>query len=203
VFWDGHDPNPTGLVDQWKTLVGFREGDTEDDWGYVKQAGNGTSGRPVRERVLGPLGIAVDATWFTDCVNTYFVKTGTRSQGAAWGTRFAPFAAAAGLPGPSIPRRPTVSGLVEAAVTDHAQRLRGELDESNSPLVVTLGEEARQVLAAIADDSAGPPTQPLTRDTTRNYGQPGTITMFGQQRNWIALVHPGQRDTQWRAIHDT
>jgi uracil-DNA glycosylase len=164
------------------------------------------SGRPVVERVLEPLGIAAASTWFSDCVNTYFVKGGVGSQGAAWTDRYQPFAHAIALPAPTIPDRPTIEELVTIASGDHRPRLRAELLESKSPLVVTLGEEARRVLANIADEVFGPPTKPLTQQADRrideDYGEPGTISVDGQTLTWRALVHPGQRSTHWASTHD-
>jgi hypothetical protein len=206
VFWDGIAPDPDDLVDAWKQQVGFHEGDDPEQWGHVRQAGNGTSGRPVVDRVLEPLGISPGSTWFSDCVNTYFVKSGEGSQGDAWEKRYAPFANAIGRPAPTIPARPTVDDLVATAASDHRTRLRTQLLESESALVVTLGEEARQVLVAIADDSSGPPTKPLTQRAERrideDYGEAGTAQIGNRSFAWMALVHPGQRSKSWAMTHD-
>src|SRR6478736_3504366 len=78
VFWNGN--GEATLVERWKNAVGFRDGDQAGAWGTVRPAGNGTSGRPVVDRVLEPLGIDPSAAWFTDAVNTYFVKSGRGSQ---------------------------------------------------------------------------------------------------------------------------
>jgi hypothetical protein len=40
----------------------------------------GTSGRHVVARVLEPLRVPESSTWFTDCLPTYFVKSGPGSQ---------------------------------------------------------------------------------------------------------------------------
>ena len=205
VFWDGITPDPDDLVAAWRQQVTFKEGDGPEQWGHIRQAGNGTSGRPVVERVLEPLGIAAESTWFSDCVNTYFVKGGVGSQGTAWAERYQPFANAVGLPKPTIPDRLKIEELVAVASGDHRSRLRGELLGSTSPLVVTLGEEARRVLANIADEASGPPTKPLTQEADRrideDYGEPGTIRVDGQTLTWRALVHPGQRSAAWAATH--
>jgi hypothetical protein len=146
VFWEGDDAHE--LVAAWKSSVGFREGDTPGDWGSARAAGNGTSGRPVRDRVLRPLGVDVDEAWFTDAVDRFFVKRGgaARQQGDVIDAVYQPFAAEAGLPSATIPPRPTPARLVEIAVTEHRDRLRAELVEASAPVVVTLGEEARQVV---------------------------------------------------------
>lgn len=201
VFWDGLDPNAEELVASWKQEVGFRDGDGQGDWGSVHSAGNGTSGRPVTERILNPLGISPKDTWFSDAVNTYFVKNGTGSQGEAWKRRYRPFAERSGLPSGDLPTRPSPQILVRTAVEEHSGRLRAELLEAAAPVVITLGEEARQVLAAIVDARSGPPTEPLRHGA--NYGKPGAVSVGEWNAEWLALVHPGQRSTEWTATHNT
>ncbi len=161
VFWDGADAHQR--VEQWRRNVGFREGDAEGAWGFVRAAGNGTSGRSVVERVLAPMGIAREATWFTDAVDRFFVKSGgwVRQQAEAMAEAYAPFADRAALPPASLPSRPSASELIRTALQDHRERLLTELAEAAPPLAVTLGEEARQVLLGLVDDAQGPPTQPL------------------------------------------
>jgi hypothetical protein len=205
VFWDGRSPSEAELVERWMRHVGFRPGDAPGDWGHVRPAGNGTSGRPVAERVLRPLGITPDQATFSDCVNTYFVKGGRGSQGASWRERFEPFAAEAGLAAPTIPARPAVDDLVRLAVDEHRDRLRAELLESGAPIVLTLGEEARRVLAGIADEVEGPPTETLSTKggiSSARYGEEGRATIGERTIRWMALVHPGQRSKAWGTIHD-
>jgi len=205
VFWDGIAPTPADLVDAWKQRVGFLDGDAPGRWGRVSPAGNGTSGRPVLDRVLGPLGISAESTWFSDCVNTFFVKSGKGSQGDAWRERYAPFAAAAGCSDATIPQRPSANELVTLAIEHHVDRLRAELLASNTPRVVTLGEEARRVLAEITDESSGAPMQELTLQSDAPigdlYGQKGRVHIGHWTASWMALVHPGQRSADWAAIH--
>jgi len=59
--------------------VGFRDGEETDCWGRVKPNGNGTSGVAVRDRVVKPLGTEVEAVWFTDAVDHFFVKRNGRT----------------------------------------------------------------------------------------------------------------------------
>ena len=204
VFWDGADA--IARVEEWKASVGFREGDAPGDWGTATAAGNGTSGRSVRDRVLNPLGADVAATWFTDAVDRYFVKRGgaTRQQGDVIDAVYQPFAAAAGLPSASIPQRPTPAQLVEIAATEHRDRLRIELEEASARVVVTLGEEGRQVLLAIADFVSGPPLKPLDSRTiaAERYGDPGQVKVGTWAATWHAVVHPGNRDRFWKGLHD-
>ena len=95
-------------------------------------------------------------------VDCYFVKSHgakTRQQGNAIAADYAPFAAV-GLPIATLPPRPSIDELVWLAVTNHASRLRAELIKAASPIVVTLGEEARRVPAEIADAA---PVRPQDR----------------------------------------
>jgi hypothetical protein len=204
VFWDGADAEE--LVAAWKESIEFREGDDQGDWGTAAAAGNGTSGRPVRERVLRPLGADVDETWFTDAVDRFFVKRGgrTRQQGDVIDAVYQPFAIASDLPSATIPPRPTPARLVEISVIEHRHRLRTELTEASAPVVITLGEEARQVLIGIADESSGPPMLRLDRRSLPpdEYGEPGTVRIGDHQAIWHAVVHPGNRDRFWSALHD-
>ncbi len=200
VFWDG--AGAERLVAEWKARVGFRDGDGPSQWGQVFAAGNGTSGRPVRDHVLVPLGLDPVDVWFTDVVNTYFVKTGKGQQGAAVGL-FNTVAPHMDLAEARLPARPTPAELIKLAVQHHRERLRAELVEASAPIVVTLGEEARSVLDCIADASDGEPSRPLTGATASadSYGGPGTVTIGGWTGRWFALVHPGNRAKQWRKLH--
>jgi hypothetical protein len=205
VFWDGDDDH--ALVEAWKERVGFRDGNGPGEWGHVRGVGNGTSGRPVRDGVLDVLGVDVADTWFTDAINEFYVKRGgakTRQQGDVLDAVYAPFAASVGLPAANLPARPTPSALVRLAIAEHRDRLRQELVDANSPVVVTLGEEARQVLAGIADSVTGPPLATLTRTTMveTSYGEPGTVTVGGCEAVCFAAAHPGNRDMFWRGLHD-
>ena len=104
----------------------------------------------------------------------------------------------------SLPPRPSPASLVDTAVRLHRGRLRNDLVESKSPLVVTLGEEARSVLAAIADTASGPTTVALTRGgaAERSYGRRGEVVVDGWRMGWLALKHPGNSDPYWTRLHD-
>ena len=187
VFWDGADAER--LVGEWRARVGFRDGDGPTQWGKVFAAGNGTSGRPVRDHVLRPLGVDPGSAWFTDIVNTYVVKTGKGQQGEAV-ELFNKLAARMELAEARLPKRPVPTALINLAATDHRDRLRAELLEASAPIAVTLGEEARSVLAAIADRTSGGPTQVLSVTTTSDstYGTPGTLSVGTWTGTWYALV---------------
>jgi hypothetical protein len=196
VFWDGGSAGEQDeLVRAWKDAVGFVDGDDRGCDGHVTPAGNGTSGRAVVDDVLRPLGVAADDTWFTDALVRFHVKHG---GGAQQGDRiaqvYAPFAEARGRTPARLPTRPSPSELVRQASTQERPRLLAELTEADAPVIVTLGEEARRVLAAIADEVDGPPTTPLQPDT---HGRPGRLHIAGAQRTWISLTHPGNRSARW------
>ena len=208
VFWDGADARER--IEQWRADVHFREGDAEGECGHLRAAGNGTSGRSVVERVLEPLGIDADATWFSDVVDRFFVKSGNarrREQADAIAADYAPFAVAARLPEARLPSRPSTDELVEVALTEHAARLRAELAQAQAPVVVTLGEEARRVLLGFADAVTGPPTMPLEGRRFRasaaaTYGEAGSVSLGNVQAHWYAVVHPGQHSPTWTELHD-
>ena len=206
VFWDGADADR--LVAEWAERRGFRTGDGLGDHGRVTAAGNGTSGRPVRDKALQRLGVDVRDVWFTDAVDSFFVKKGTagrNQQGDVIERVYNRFADSRnGLERADLPERPSVDQLVELAVTEHRARLRMELVEADAPILITLGEEARRVLAGIADEAAGPPLTPLTRGpaVAAAYGRPGSVTIDNRTiGRWYALAHPGNRDTYWAGLH--
>ncbi len=207
VFWDGADGS--ARVDALRAAVGFADGDEDGCWGKVRPAGNGTSGVSAAAAVLQPLGVLPSEAWFTDALDRFFVKraTGgaTRQQADAIDQEYAPFADALGLAKSSLPLRPSPDALVSQAESSHRDRLRQELTTANAPVVVTLGEEARRVLGAIADAVAGTPLQPLNAKLAADcdhYGMPGIVRVGGWTASWYALKHPGQRSPAWNAAHD-
>jgi hypothetical protein len=204
VFWDGIDPDPDELVAAWQQAVGFQPGDDELQHGQVRPVMNGTSGRTVAERVLGPLGVTPAATSFTDVTTRFYVKSGsprTAQQADRIRDVYAPFAMVASLPPARLPARPTPRQLVADAVGIEGGRLRSELADAAAATVVTLGDEARTVLARIADEVAGPPSGALRRDDA-GYGQPGHLRLGGYRAQWYALTHPGNRNAEWSRIQD-
>jgi len=208
VFWDGADG--ADRVAAWAQAAGFLEGDGDGEWGHVRSSGNGTSGSGVLDDVLTPLGLGAAEVWFTDVVDRFFVKRGTskqRGQADVIDQVYDPFRIAVDLPAATLPPRPSPVDLIHLATTEHRERLRTELTDAHAPMLITLGEEARAVLATIADASSGPPAQPLT--TLRfsgagasEYGEPGVATIAGHGMVWHALAHPGQRTGPWRALRE-
>lgn len=202
VFWEGTDPDPGELIEHWKTAVGFVEGDDRGCDGHVAGVHlNGSSGASVNSLTLEPLGLNAADVWMTDAVPWFFVKYGSgtkREQGDVFNDVYNPYADIAGRPTASVPARPSPKKLVAAAIGSERERLRTEIFASGAPVVYTLGEEARQVLAGVVDSSSGPPTFRLTVD---DYGAAGAARVDGRTVRWHALVHPGQRSHKWVRAH--
>jgi hypothetical protein len=189
VFWDGADARQR--ISHWRANVGWRA-----EWGTVTPAGgNGSSGRAVVDQVLRPLRIPAERTYFTDCLPYYFVKTSPGSQGHRIDHVYQPFATAHGLPQANLPHRPPIRELVRRAIADETVNLQDQFRESGADTVVTLGEEAAAVFAAIV--GVKPPT--LRPGTT--YGQPRPARINGRRIDWIPLTHPGNRAPTWRSRH--
>ena len=202
VFWDGTAPHASQLVFDWKAAVGFREGDATDEHGHAYGHMNGTSGRAVAAHVLAPLDLTPAQAFFTDVLPRFFVKTGppTRPQQAdRIRDVYKPFAELTGLPPSLLPQRPSQARLVAQAIKEEGPRLRAELAETHAPTVVTLGEEARAVIAEIADEASGVPLGPLSRSD--NYGRHGSVRICNYRASWYALTHPGNRSPAWATLH--
>lgn len=205
VFWDGADA--PSRVAQWIDQVGFQEGDDEGQWGHVRSSGNGTSGAGVVDDVLAPLGLDPTSVWFTDVVDRFFVKRGhppTRGQADVIDQVYEPFrlAAGCGLESAALPPRPSATQLIRLATTEHRKRLRYELAEAQAPILITLGEEARAVIASIVDTHSGPTGEPITAKRFKgadaaSYGEARSARAPGHQMKWYALAHPGQWTGPW------
>jgi hypothetical protein len=189
VFWDGSDQHEQ--VMRWARSVGWSPA-----WGAIAPAGNGTSGRSVTDRVLGPLGTEPARAHFTDCVRTYFVKHGPRTQGARVKQVYEPMARARGLPFASLPPRPSPAAMVRLALEQDRGFLADELRRSDADTVVTLGQEAADVFASVVGH-ARVELRPI-----ESYGQARTVRLGRGALCWFPLVHPGQRMPHWRSAHD-
>jgi hypothetical protein len=196
VFWDGVDAHQQ--IDKWRAAVSFPD---DGSWGTVSAAPtNGSSGRIVATEVLDPLGVELDSAWMTDAVPWFFVKHGSKQQGAAIVGRYNPFAAATGLPTSNLPSRPAADELVALAIDTQRDRLRHEITQSRAPLLVTLGDEALRTLVGVVD-SHNLATERLDRIS---YGTTGTVKVGGSNVEWLPLAHPGivRRAGPWRDAHD-
>lgn len=204
VFWDGAGAD--AYVDAWKQAISFREGDDRDSWGHVTPHGNGTSGATLGSDVLTPLNLDAAKVWYSDVVPWYFVKRsrshgGRREQGDAIDTEYAPLVARdPRLAAACLPTRPSPRHLVRWASAQRRATLRKEILESEAPLLVTVGEEARLVAAGIADHVEGAPTHPLCV-TMQGYGELGAISILRRRVHWLALRHPAQHRAQWDEMH--
>jgi hypothetical protein len=191
VFWDGADA--ARRVEQWQEAVHW-----VPEWGSVGSAGgNGSSGRHVIEHVLQPLGVLAEKAYFTDCLPTYFVKSGAGSQGQAIREVYGPFAAAQCpmLPQADLPTRPSTLDLVQRAIVEEGATLRVQIAEAAAPIIVTLGQEAADVLCALAS------VDRVLLVAEEGYGSARPVTIAGREMRWIPLVHPGNRSDHWRHQH--
>jgi hypothetical protein len=189
VFWDGADA--AARIDRWRELVGWSPA-----WGSTGAVpGNGSSGRHVLEHVLRPLGVPAGRTHFTDCLPTYFVKRGSSSQTAAIRKVYDPFAARHGLPLADLPERPAPKDLVRRAVAEEGPHLARQLADAAAPPVVTLGQEAADVLTRLRS------ADPVVLAPGPNYGRAHHITLGCHGIEWLPLVHPGNRSERWRRAH--
>lgn len=191
VFWDGAGTDT--LIADWQNNVEWRP-----EWGTVGAAGgNGSSGRRVHQHVLTPLGVEPERAYFTDCLPAYFVKTGPGSQGERIRAVYDTSAATTGgaLAPADLPPRPSTRELVARTVNEERGTLLAQLAEAGAPAIVTLGQEAADVFAALTD------TPPLVLNTGPAYGHPATVRADGRQLEWIALTHPGNRTPAWADRH--
>jgi hypothetical protein len=189
VFWDGNDA--AHHIQRWQELVGW-----SPEWESAGAAsGNGSSGRHVVEHVLRPLRVPVDRGYFTDCLPTYFLNGDASSQTAAIRKLYDPFAAGHGLPPADLPSRPAGQDLVRRAVAEEGPVLVRQLVDSAAPVIVTLGQEAADVLATLVSTDR----IPLTAD--ESYGRTIPVSVEGHRKDWLPLVRPGNRGERWRRTH--
>lgn len=195
VFWDGTAPSPGAELDRWRADVGF----DESRHGTASVGHNGPSGAGVVADVLTPLGLDAARVAFTDVVPWYFVKSGKGSQGEAIASRFAPFAAHAGVDPGMLPPRPSAMQLVGIAASERRRSsLRTEVVAAGAPVVITLGQEALGALRAVAEEVSGV-QETLAPD---GYAVLGEVAIDGHRYDLLPLVHPGFRrqtvDQRWR-----
>ena len=154
--------------------------------------------------MLTPLGLSADATWWTDCVPYFFIRTagdtGRSQQGNVMRDVYDPFRRRRRLPQAMLPPRPSDAGMFTHTLPHEGARLKHEMAESApTKLLITLGEVPAHVLTAIADEVKGPPAQRLS--LRASYGQEGSITIRDVTAPWLALIHPGNMVAAWRARH--
>ncbi|MGI5132978.1 hypothetical protein ACQEVB_39695 [Pseudonocardia sp. CA-107938] len=189
VFWDGADA--AERIAAWLDVSEWSDGH-----GTISHAGgNGSSGRSVVDDVLTPLRVAPRDTYFTDCLPFYFTKTGAGSQGQRIAELYQPFAAAQRLSTAALPSRPSPTALVRRTLAEESDSLRGQLAEAAADRVITLGQEAADVFAALAA------VEPVTLRPDDAYGAARTVRLGGKAVDWIPLTHPGNHHSVWRERH--
>jgi hypothetical protein len=198
-FWSGRDADDR--IRAWRDAVGFPD---DGSWGTVGAAAtNGSSGQIVAQQVLRPLQVGADAAWLTDALPWFFVKYANsksrREQGDAIAQSYGPFAAHAGLTSADLPSRPSAQALVDIAVNTQRERLRSELLESRTRMVVTLGQESWDTLCRVVDNVR----TPSAKLSHTHYGTAGSVTIGLKRFEWLPLAHPGiiRRAGPWKDAH--
>ena len=201
VFWNGDPAAFTKMLAKWKAITGFIEGDEPGAHGWISDVSppaNGSSGSKVEARYLSPLGIEADAAAFTDVYPVFVIKSanrgpdGRREQGDAIRDEYDAIADELGMSRSSLPSRPTTKRLVADAVELFRARILDDLESADAPRVITLGDEALQVLRQIPELEPSAPAATLTDLYGLDvYGRPGQLTINGRRVEWLALAHPG------------
>jgi len=195
-FWDGADAR--GLLETWRSAVGF-----DSTWGSIELAAsdfNGSSGRPIELRYLGPLGVTRQTAWITDCLDTYRASEGVSR---AISSVYAPVARQLGLPGANLGPHPDELDVMREAKAEHADRLLGEITTCSPDILVTLGNAALAVLwslPGVVPMRSDPPTSLNPRD----YGRPCDIRVGRRRMTLWALGHPNvlRLNDAYAAAHD-
>jgi hypothetical protein len=182
-FWDGEDAELR--VEKWKAAIDFQEA-----WGTVKAASNGGAGKWFDKFIIAPLRIARADCWITDCLTTYRMSTGGMT---AIGERFVPWAAANGLPAPTLRNHPNETAIVKEALTARVKEIRAEIIACQPETIVTLGNSALRVLRTVVDSHDGAPISGLE---TRYFGSPATATIDDRAMQWLPLAHSSSPKAQ-------
>jgi hypothetical protein len=189
-------------------ISGPPTGDARNEWGHVRSAGNGTSGRSVAERVLRL---------------SESSRTRRGSPMPSTGTLLSPAGPPGSRPTPSgptmRPSRPAAAlPSAEAARPPGARRARetrGHLAPDAPPLGSRGGRRAnhrnprrRGPAGPLGHRGRGHRTAdpaPRRAKAGRRSGplrRAGDCTVGPLTTRWHALVHPGQRSRAWAALHD-
>lgn len=204
VFWNGEAGTFAVEVAAWRERTVFIEGDERGAHGHIAPsppAANGSSGKKVEELYLSPLGVAATEAAFTDIYPAFVVKYGSgnrREQGDAIRQEYDSIAGKLRMPPSSIPERPGSSRLPALAVEVFADRIVGDLEAADAPVVVSLGEEAfqalrllRQLDASTPPTTAGKPAESLTDLYDNGYGARGVLRINDRSVEWLPMAHPG------------
>ncbi|NLD76030.1 MAG: hypothetical protein GX643_05120 [Acidimicrobiales bacterium] len=198
VFWNGDTDSFSPMLNQWRAVTGFVDGDHAGAHGWIgprSPSANGSSGAKVEERYLRPLGIPVSQTAFTDVYPVFVVKRSKsgkrREQGDAIAVEYDSIAQDIGRQPSTLPPRPSTGALVAGAIERFSDRIVDDLEAADAPLIISLGDEALQVLSQIPALQPRPPARTITETYGTEYGRPGSLTVNGTAVQWIALAHPG------------
>ena len=112
---------------------------------------------------------------------------------------YGPFAAKRRRQVAKLPKRPSTTASVELALLHEKERLRSELVDAKPGLVITLGNEARAVLAGVLDEGGEGLSGRLDRNA---YGERTTGSVSGVSFDCLSLKHPGQTGELWRGVHE-
>ena len=142
--------------------------------------------------------MAADDVGFTDVYPVFVIKSagrtrdGRREQGDAIRDEYDAIADEMGTSRSSLPARPTAMRLVNDAVQHFRTRILNDLEGADAPRVITLGDEALQVLRQIPELMPTAPAPTITDLYGAGlYGRPGQLTVNGRRVEWLALAHPG------------
>lgn len=186
VFWDGADA--AARVKAWEAEQ------FDPAWGEIRPATlNGPSGRWLYEHVLDPMKAAgVDSHFITDCLTTYRLSTGAAAR---IDDTYRPFAETQpDLPPVSLPPHPTENKIVTETLASEATRLMRQLEAARPRLVLTLGNAAARVLAALAgSDQPG-------QLRAGKYGTAQDVLLGKHNVRWLAMVHPAT-PPKWQDRH--
>lgn len=197
VFWAGDADGGAARLTKWKALTDFQDGDGLSGHGKLSLRDGGPMGKVLHGRYLDCLALTADDCAFTDVHPVYLVhrngKTGKgRGGGDAIDQEYNPLAAHFGMPPSHIPTRPqSVPDFVELAVGRFSSRIVADLERANAPVVVTLGDEAMQVLLTINQLKPDAPKKTLPELKSAGlYGASCQLTINGKRVRWIPLAHP-------------
>jgi hypothetical protein len=188
-FWTGDDED--SQIDRWLGEISFHP-----SWGQVAPCGrlNGSSGAWVEEMILRPLHIDRSSAWITDCIDTYFESAKAAARMAE--PEIVNAMMANGIPVPNHRAHPSENEIVREAIGVHSNRLRAELEAARPQIVVTLGNAALRVLAALGGAGQRPRRLSPVGDL---YGKPLGGGIEGLKFEWLPLAHPASPAPYQRA----
>lgn len=184
-LWDGDD--------EAERIAAWAEEWFDERLGDVAPAErlNGSSGRWLRDQVLGPLGARPDDVWITDCLDTYRASQGQLRRIA---DTYDPVARELGLPTAQLGDHPSEDQIVREALDTQRQRLLRELEFVTPDVIVTLGRAAARVLHDLLELDG------RAERSKDEYGEFAHVVCQDRPVQWLALAHRGA-PSEWQAIH--